>query len=487
MGRPKTSGSILVNNLPGKTSVWHYEPTTNKIQCKKCDNYYVDVDFRAKTKIEKHCTSEKHKRSLELARKRQTVIQSGQALSKNEFWAELTTMLVRSNIPISSVEGEDSKQFMEKWTKKVLPSESTLRKNYLEGEYLDQMKKIKNAAENKDIYIIVDETTDVRGKAVAAVLIGILGDDELSKPQLFNVVELERTNATTITQIVNTTFMEINGCEKYEKLRLFMTDAASYMIKAGSDLKSLYPNLLHVTCMAHGVQRVVDLIRENHPYTDELVANMKAIFTNCSRRKRLWTEKTELPLPPEPVIVRWNTWLKAALFYCDNFEKTAEFLESLEDESSNITSAKNLIKDPHLFLELAYLKGQFSHITSVITQLQERVTLDKAVQLVQDFKNTLTDHYAEKFDQVLLRNPDWQRVLSFGQILLGTFTGVDKNLVPADAYTFKNAPIVSVDVERCFSYMNRLLSPQRQRLTTEHIRWYLVIMWNHSVDANKSD
>ena len=172
-----------------------------------------------------------------------------------------------------------------------------------------------------------------------------------------------------------------------------------------------------------------------------------------------------------------NTWLNAALFYFDNFEKTAEFLESLEDESSNITAAKNLFKDPHLFLELADLKGQFSHITSIITQLQERVTLDKAVQLVHYFKNTLTHHDAEKFDHVLLRNPDLQRVLTVGQILLGTFTGeVDKNLVPVDAYKFKNVPIVTVDVERCFSYMQRLLSPQRQRLTTEHIRWHLLVI-----------
>ena len=116
------------------------------------------------------------------------------------------------------------------------------------------------------MFIIVDETTDIRGKVVAAFLIGILGDDECSKLQLFNVVELERTKATTITLIANTTFMERNGCENHEKLRFFMTDAASSMIKAGSNLNSLYPNLLHVTCIVHGVPRVVGLFRENHPH-----------------------------------------------------------------------------------------------------------------------------------------------------------------------------------------------------------------------------
>ena len=102
--------------------------------------------------------------------------------------------------------------------------------------------------------------------------------------------------------------------------------------------------------------------------------------------------------------------------------------------------------------------------------------MTKSVQLVQQFKhNTLTDHYDEQFDQVSHKTPDWQRILNVGQILLGTLTSdVDNNLVPADGYKFKNAPIESVDVERCFSYLNRFLSPKRQRLTTEHNRWNFV-------------
>ena len=51
MGRPQTHGLVLSNNLPRKSSVWRYEPTANKSQCKKFDNYFVDVDFCTKTKI----------------------------------------------------------------------------------------------------------------------------------------------------------------------------------------------------------------------------------------------------------------------------------------------------------------------------------------------------------------------------------------------------------------------------------------------------
>ena len=147
---------------------------------------------------------------------------------------------------------------MEKWTKKSMPSQSTLRKSYLQYEYIQNINRIKAAAANNDIYIMIDETTDTRGLGVAAVLVGILGDNtDFEKPQLFNAVELEGKEAVVIAQIVTTAVMEIYGTQDcYGKLRLLITDAASNMIKAGSDLKNIFPNMLHVTCMAHGVQRV---------------------------------------------------------------------------------------------------------------------------------------------------------------------------------------------------------------------------------------
>ena len=141
-----------------------------------------------------------------------------------------------------------------------------------------------------------------------------------------------------------------------------------------------------------------------------------------------------------------------------------------------------MLNDPNLLVQLATLKGQFGHITEVITKLQERVSLDKAVELVESFEISLEGHYAEKFAQVIQRNPDWETFRKIGNILQGKYQEqFDLSMTPADICKFKNAPIVSAEVERCFSYMNRLLSPQRQRLTTEHIRWHLVLMWNDAL------
>ena len=39
----------------------------------------------------------------------------------------------------------------------------------------------------------------------------------------------------------------------YEKVLLFVSDGASYMLKAAQNLKTMYPKMLYITCLAHGL------------------------------------------------------------------------------------------------------------------------------------------------------------------------------------------------------------------------------------------
>jgi hypothetical protein len=48
------------------------------------------------------------------------------------------------------------------------------------------------------------------------------------------------------------------GCN--EKVLLMLSDAALYMIKAAGILEILYPNMIHVTCTAHMVQRIAEKV-----------------------------------------------------------------------------------------------------------------------------------------------------------------------------------------------------------------------------------
>jgi len=104
---------------------------------------------------------------------------------------------------------------------------------------------------------------------------------------------------------------------------LFVTDAAPYMVKAAKSIQPFYSKMIHVTCLVHGLHRVCEKIRIEFPKVDELISNMKKVFLKAPARIELFRrEAADTPLPPSPIITRWGTWLKAAIYYSENFETT---------------------------------------------------------------------------------------------------------------------------------------------------------------------
>jgi hypothetical protein len=49
------------------------------------------------------------------------------------------------------------------------------------------------------------------------------------------------------------------------KVLLFVSNAASVMLKTGKLLKNYFPNMLHLTCFAHGLHRICEFIRDSFP------------------------------------------------------------------------------------------------------------------------------------------------------------------------------------------------------------------------------
>jgi hypothetical protein len=75
-----------------------------------------------------------------------------------------------------------------------------------------------------------------------------------------------------------------NGIQ-YERVLLFVTDAASYVIKAGTAHKVIFPNMTHLTCFAHGLHRIAETIRANFLLVDKLMSSVKKIFVKAPYRK----------------------------------------------------------------------------------------------------------------------------------------------------------------------------------------------------------
>ncbi|KAJ4428977.1 hypothetical protein ANN_25973 [Periplaneta americana] len=70
-------------------------------------------------------------------------------------------------------------------------------------------------------------------------------------------------------------------CIQSENVFLFVTVAAPYMIKASKYLKLDFPNMIHVTCLAHACHHTAEVIRCQFPGVDELIGAAKKIFVKA--------------------------------------------------------------------------------------------------------------------------------------------------------------------------------------------------------------
>lgn len=126
---------------------------------------------------------------------------------------------------------------------------------------------------------------------------------------------------------------------------ILVTDAARYMVKMGKALKTLYPKLLHVTCLAHGIHRVCEAIRDAHPTVDDLIATIKKVFLKAPARcAKFRAILPDVNMPPKPVVTRWGTWISAAVYYADNFTNIKSIIEELENDAQCVEHAQKLFK-----------------------------------------------------------------------------------------------------------------------------------------------
>ena len=127
-----------------------------------------------------------------------------------------------------------------------MPSETACRRTALQLSD-DELKRIRNLVHDKQTFFIVDEST-LSGTQYLIILMGSLETPHVSylhECQLLNVLLIATSLLKQLTML-----LEIFFC-------LLLSDAAKYMIAAGVTLKSLYPKLFHVTCVAHLLHNVL--------------------------------------------------------------------------------------------------------------------------------------------------------------------------------------------------------------------------------------
>jgi len=345
-----------------------------------------------------------------------------------------------------------------------IPDESTLRKLYIEPLYSEKIEQIRKIVGQNPVYFIVDETMDACKRSVLNILVGTF-NGEYSKPMLLREIVLESTNSTTVSQSIMDSFYKLwpNGI-KYENVWLILSDQAKYMIKAVNSIRNLFPNIHHISCIVHALHLVCEDIRNSFENADKFVANFKKILSKSPKRIQKYKKSTELPLPPQPVVTRWGTWLNTCFFHIDNFKKIKTFLQKLSDESKAIKNAKELVNTEELENEFIQI-NEFRFLPKIIEKLETQGLRAAAqMEMLKEVQTKLGDRYLEKLESSISKNPDLKRF----------FENKDLEFKVKTTY----APLTSVDVERSFSRLKNILTDDRHKLTPDNMEKLIVIQYN---------
>lgn len=146
--------------------------------------------------------------------------------------------------------------------------------------------------------MICDETPDVEGRCVLNILLAPLEKDECGRilAYLADTVFLGQCNHSTVSVALVKCLQEysIDNLD----VMVFNTDNASYMKKAyTAALQSLFPNSVHVTCMAHVMNLVGSAFRRPFDQLNAFMLTFSQMFFNAGSRKRRYLQFMTQRLP----------------------------------------------------------------------------------------------------------------------------------------------------------------------------------------------
>ncbi|KAL4084124.1 hypothetical protein QTP88_027959 [Uroleucon formosanum] len=203
---------------------------------------------------------------------------------------------------------------------------------------------------------------------------------------------------------------------------------ATWNVHAFGGIRSAFKQI-HLTCLAHGIHRVAENIREKFKKVDKLISRVKQVFLKAPSRVLVFnSEAPAIPLPPEPILTRWGTWIIAASYYCKYYQVIRRVLLSLNAEDAiSVKEAQQLIQEPDMEANLVYIHSNFGFIPEYITKLETQyISLSEALSAVKYVQNKLNDCEGEigvavfqKLNNVLEKNCDFKTVLKISKILSG--------------------------------------------------------------------
>jgi hypothetical protein len=371
----------------------------------------------------------------------------------NTFINHLLTAFIGADIPLYKLR-HPKMETLFKHMGFCIPSDSTVRTR-IGSQYDSEIERLRNYIKDKKMFFIVDES-DISGKKFVNVLVGepTVSFACLCVPLLFS------PNADTIYQILFKAILLLRI--ESENICLLLSDAASYMLRCGILLKSLAPNMFHVTCLAHLLHNCAMRVRNYYKKVDLFIATIKMATVKNQQRRR---DFDGIGLPPAPVVTRWASWIRAAEFYVDNFVAVRQIVQSWTDAGQLCMAAKEAVAQDGIVSDLAAIKRCYASLAKKVIEIEgKKCTILKGCEIVRSLQFDDDPVSIKEYMQKRLEKND-----------ISAIENCSKPLVDPSTYALlHSAQCTSADVERSFSMLGKMLDKRRQ-FNDENIEKYFIL------------
>jgi hypothetical protein len=125
--------------------------------------------------------------------------------------------------------------------------------------------------------------------------------------------------------------------------------------------------------------------------------------------QKLKEEAPTLPLPPQPIVTCWGTWLNAANYYYTNYSEIEKIFNKYDTKDSSSFKSVQELFSVTMSRNLAIIKPNFCGISKSITRLETvGIQLCDAINLVKQTESELSRVKVKVPNKV---NPKLQSVL----------------------------------------------------------------------------
>jgi len=425
--------------------------------CKLCCTI-VNCDKRFR--VDSHRSSKKHKKLLPATTSgASTSRQSFIAVPKKTFKGKLVEAFLSADIPLYKLQNEKIKELFTSLGQPV-PSESNCRAHVSELAE-EGIKVLEERFRGKKIFIVADES-EIDGSKYFNILIG-----DISVPEKTYVLDcsiVETMNQQVVTTKIDDALKKLNI--ERNNFVLLVSDAARYMTACTNTLKTLFPQLFHITCLAHMLHNCAEKVRGHFAEVDNLIAAVKAVTVKNKQRRHKFNE---IGSPPQPVLTRWGTWLNAVEYYAKHLVEVRNIVNSFEGNGVLVLRAKAAVNDWKVRESLVKIQRDYQVLPQLIKRMENsKYTIKAAYEDIT--KIDLKEDCAKIGSYIRKRmekNSDISNIVNLRK------DGVS----PATYAQIQNCQPTSASVERSFSMLRKLLRKDRSFLP-ENVEKYLSSYYN---------